>query len=60
MNDDRRAAQAKVTEKAAAVGVLVLLEHVAANPRTALAEVPAGQEPAVPVSQPGGADCHKR
>ena len=60
MNDDRRAAQAKVTEKAAAVGVLVLLEHVTAMPRTALAEVPAGREPAVPVSQPGGADCHKR
>jgi len=44
---------------AAAVGVLLLLEHVTAMPRTALAEVPAGQEPAMPVSQPGGADCHK-
>ncbi len=45
---------------AAAVGVLLLLEHVTAKPRTALAEVPVGQEPAVPVSQPGGADCHNR
>jgi hypothetical protein len=45
---------------AAAVGVLLLLEHVTAKPRTALAEVPSGQEPAVPVSQPGGADCHNR
>jgi hypothetical protein len=45
---------------AAAVGALLLLEHVTAKPRTALAEVPAGQEPAMPVSQPGGADCHKR
>ncbi len=32
----------------AAVGVLVLLEHVTARPRTALAEVPAGPEPAMP------------
>ncbi|MGA8459855.1 MAG: MFS transporter [Streptosporangiaceae bacterium] len=45
---------------ATAVGVLLLLEHVTAKPRTALAEVPSGQEPAVPVSQPGGADCHNR
>jgi hypothetical protein len=45
---------------AAAVGVLLLLGHVTAKPRTALAEVPAGQEPAAPVSQHGGADCHNR
>jgi EmrB/QacA subfamily drug resistance transporter len=32
----------------AAVLVLVLLEHVTAKPRTALAEVPAGQPPTVP------------
>lgn len=42
------------------VGVLLLLERVTAKPRTALAEVPSGQEPPVPVSQPGGADCHNR
>lgn len=42
------------------VGVLLLLERVTAKPRTALAEVPSGQESPVPVSQPGGADCHNR
>jgi hypothetical protein len=34
----------------AAVLVLVLLEHVTATPRTALAEVPAGQPPTPPAS----------
>ena len=34
----------------AAVLVLVLLEHVTAKPRTALAEVPAGQPPTAPTS----------
>jgi len=34
----------------AAVLVLVLLEHVSAKPRTALAEVPAGQAPAMPAA----------
>jgi EmrB/QacA subfamily drug resistance transporter len=34
----------------AAVLVLVLLEHVTAKPRTALAEVPAGQPPTAPAS----------
>lgn len=55
-----RASLAWVINGYVPVGVLLLLEHVTAKPRTALAEVPVGQEPAVPVSQPGGADCHNR